>query len=161
MCETWHLHTIPVVNIVIPLILLVFFPFQRFSPQLRFSKMKGVARCVVGYSGGKTPDPTYKKIRDHTEAVLVEYNPNQVSYEDLVVSWTQMHLPNNSKGKCQYRSAVWYLDDEQKEIADEVVQQWKASNSRELLYTSVEAARTFYRAEEYHQYFLSKRMGTY
>ncbi|KAG7346600.1 methionine-S-sulfoxide reductase [Nitzschia inconspicua] len=121
--------------------------------------MKGVARCVVGYSGGKKPNPTYKKILDHTEALLVEYDPSRVSYEDLVVSWTQMHFPNNSKGKCQYRSAVWYLTVEQKEIAEDVVEQWKASTTCEALYTSVERARTFYRAEEYHQFFMEKRMG--
>lgn len=122
--------------------------------------MKGVARCVVGYAGGKKPNPTYKKILDHTEALLVEYNPDQVSYEDLVLSWTQMHSPNHAAGKTQYRSAVWYLNAEQKETAEEVVQQWKASK-QESLYTSVEKALTFYRAEEYHQFFLSKRMGTY
>lgn len=126
-------------------------------PQLRFETLDGVARCVVGYSGGKTKDPTYRSIQDHTEALLVEFDPAVVSYEDLVISWTQMHNPNY-QSKCQYRSAVWYLDEEQKEVAEEVVKAWKAS-AREPLYTSVEPALTFYRAEEYHQHFLSKRGG--
>lgn len=116
--------------------------------------MTGVSRCVVGYSGGVTKDPTYRNIMDHTEALLVEFDPTKISYEDLVLSWTQMHNPVY-KGKTQYRSAVWYLDEDQKETAEEVVEGWKAS-SRDVLVTSVEPAITFYRAEEYHQNFLSK-----
>jgi peptide-methionine (S)-S-oxide reductase len=126
-----------------------------FRPQLRFDKMKGVARCVVGYSGGKTKDPTYRNMRDHTEAFLVEFDPSVVSYEDLVISWTQIHIPIRCKGKCQYRSAVWYMDEEQQEVVEEVVKAWRVS-VREPLYTDVEAALTFYRAEEYHQFFLKK-----
>jgi peptide-methionine (S)-S-oxide reductase len=119
--------------------------------------MKGVASCVVGYSGGKAKDPTYRNMQDHTEAFLVEFDPSVVSFEDLVLSWTQKHSPNY-KSKCQYRSAVWYLDEEQKEVAEDVVNGWKAS-AREPLFTSVEPALTFFRGEEYHQYFLSKRGG--
>lgn len=112
----------------------------------------------MGYSGGKTKDPTYRNIQDHTEALLVEFDPTKLSYEDLVLSWTQMHHPNHQGGKCQYRSAVWYLNDEQKEIADAIVNQWKTSCSRDTLYTSVEPALSFFRAEEYHQFFMSKNM---
>lgn len=119
--------------------------------------MKGVARCVVGYSGGEENYPTYRSIKDHTEALLVEFDPSIVDYSDLVVSWTQMHQPNY-KGKTQYRSAVWYLQDEQKEVAEEIVEGWHGS-SREKLYTSVSPASSFYRAEEYHQFFLQKRMS--
>ena len=126
-------------------------------PQLRFDKVKGVARCVVGYSGGKEANPTYHNILDHTEALLVEFDPSKVSYEDLVITWTQMHKPNYERS-CQYRSALWYVDDEQQEIAEEVVRGWKAA-AREPLFTSIEPALSFYRAEEYHQFFLSKRGG--
>jgi peptide-methionine (S)-S-oxide reductase len=120
--------------------------------------MKGVARCVVGYSGGETKDPTYKSIQDHTEALLVEFDPTILSYEDLVISWTQMHHPSYN-AKCQYRSAVWYVNNNQKDIAEEVVQQWKTATARDSLFTSVELAGSFYRAEEYHQYFIDKRSG--
>jgi peptide-methionine (S)-S-oxide reductase len=127
------------------------------SPQLRFEKIKGVARCIVGYAGGLEPKPTYKSIKDHTEALLVEYDPNTVSYEDLVISWTQMHKPNYERGR-QYRSAIWYVNEEQEENAIDVIKGWKAA-AREPLYTSLEQAKSFYRAEEYHQYFLRKRGG--
>lgn len=112
---------------------------------------------MVGYSGGTQPDPTYRKILDHTEALLVEFDPSKVSYEDLVVSWTQMHHPSY-KGKTQYRSAVWYTDDEQQQVALEIVKSWEGS-SREQLHTSVEPALTFYKADEYHQFFMEKRSG--
>jgi peptide-methionine (S)-S-oxide reductase len=120
--------------------------------------MNGVARCIVGYTGGKTKDPTYRSMQDHTEALLVEYDPKVISHEDLVVSWTQMHHPNYPNSKCQYRSAVWYMNVKQREIAEEVVQQWKASQPRDALYTSIEPARSFFRAEDYHQSFLCKNM---
>ena len=119
--------------------------------------MRGVKKCVVGYSGGVSKDPTYRKIQDHTEAVLVEFDPSMVSFEDLVLGWTQMHNPI-CQGKRQYRSAVWYLDEEQKETAEEIVSGW-SSSSQNILFTSVEPATTFYRAEEYHQHFLSKASG--
>ena len=136
---------------------LIFVIAHFYRPQLRFDKMNGVARCVVGYSGGKTKDPTYRSIQDHTEAILVEFDPSVVSYEELVLSWTQMHNPAyDAKG--QYRSAVWYVNEAQKEVAEEVVKEWKLS-ARMPLFTSVEPALDFYRAEEYHQFFLSKRGG--
>ena len=81
---------------------------SRCRPQNRFDAMDGVVRSVVGYSGGKGKDPTYRNILDYTEALLIEYDPKIVSYEDLVLSWTQMHFPNYH-GKTQYRSAVWYM----------------------------------------------------
>ena len=111
----------------------------------------------MGYTGGKTKDPTYKSIRDHTEALLVEFDPSFLSYEDLVIEWTRMHNPNY-RSSIQYRSAVWYTSDEQREAADEVVRGWKSS-SREAIHTSVGPAKAFYRAEEYHQNFLGKRAG--
>lgn len=113
---------------------------------------------MVGYSGGITPNPTYKSIQDHTEALLVEFDPSEVSYEDLVLSWTQMHQPSYHRGKRQYRSAVWFVNEEQEEVAEQVVKDWRAS-SRSPLYTDVEPATEFYRGEEYHQYFLSKAAG--
>ncbi|CAJ1943028.1 unnamed protein product [Cylindrotheca closterium] len=129
-------------------------PGNELAPQVRFERINGVARCVVGYSGGVTADPTYRSIQDHTEALLVEFDPKVLTYEDLVLSWTQMHQPV-SKGRCQYRSALWYWNEEQKEVAEEVVKQWKAG-SRNELYADVDPVTEFYRAEEYHQHFMGK-----
>jgi len=95
-----------------------------------------------------------KSVPPPVVALLVEFDPTVLTYEDLVLSWTQMHQPV-SKSKCQYRSAVWYWNEEQKEVAEGVVKEWRAA-SRNELYTVVEQVTQFYRAEEYHQYFMAK-----
>ena len=114
-------------------------------------------RCIVGYTGGQQLNPTYKQIMDHTEAIFVEYDPTVITYEDLCIEWSRYHYPT-SKGSCQYRSAIWYLNDEQQEIAQTVVDGMQASVGKSVkLYSNVEPATRFYKAEEYHQNFMSKR----
>lgn len=111
----------------------------------------------VGYTGGVEKNATYKRMLDHTEAMWIEFDPNVLSYEDMCIEWSRMHSPTY-KNKCQYRSAVWYLDDDQKEVAEQVVAGMKAALRQEL-FTSVEPATTFYKAEEYHQRFMAKQQG--
>jgi peptide-methionine (S)-S-oxide reductase len=120
--------------------------------------MRGVVRCIVGYTGGTKLYPTYRNIQDHTEALLIEFNPNLISYEDLVIEWSRMHTPSRTT-KCQYRSAVWYVNDEQQEIAEAIVGGMKATYGADGCTSSVERATKFYQAEEYHQNFNSKMMG--
>mmetsp|Transcript_1093 Transcript_1093/g.1431 ORF Transcript_1093/g.1431 Transcript_1093/m.1431 type:complete len:110 (+) Transcript_1093:325-654(+) len=106
---------------------------------------------------------------DHTEALLVEFDPIEITYEDLVLEWSRMHYPRG-KTKCQYRSAVWYLNEEQREIAEHVVEGMKIYMGRhstspsvvraiqeEEEFSSVEEATRFFRAEEYHQNFTNKQ----
>jgi peptide-methionine (S)-S-oxide reductase len=131
-----------------------------YSPQVEFQKMDGVKRCVVGYSGGSELNPTYRMIKDHTEALLVEFDPKVISYEDLVIEWSRMHSPRY-QSSCQYRSAVWYLDDEQRETAEEVVKGMRAAARGGKVYTGVQPATRFYKAEEYHQNFLTKERSPY
>jgi peptide-methionine (S)-S-oxide reductase len=126
-------------------------------PQGRFQRIPGVERCVVGYSGGKERNPTYRAILDHTEALLVEFDPSVVTYHDLVVEWSRMHNPTLPKSRCQYRSAIWYVTAEQQRVADEVVVGLQAGLPGKKLYTSVEPVTRFYKAEEYHQNFMSKQ----
>ena len=102
-------------------------------------------------------DPTYRNIKDHTEALLIEFDPNKVSYEELVIEWSRMHTPIG-KRKCQYRSAVWYLNDDQKEACEDIVAGMKASYGSGVD-SSVEPATRFYRGEEYHQNFTTKQLG--
>lgn len=87
--------------------------------------------------------------------MLVEFDPQVISYEDLCVEWSRMHTPIG-KRKCQYRSAVWYLDDEQKETAEGIVEGMRALHGKEEVVTSVEPATRFYQAEDYHQNFIAK-----
>uniref|UniRef100_A0A7S2EM11 peptide-methionine (S)-S-oxide reductase n=1 Tax=Trieres chinensis TaxID=1514140 RepID=A0A7S2EM11_TRICV len=113
--------------------------------------MEGVVRTVVGYSGGKERDPTYRNIKDSTECILIEYDPSLVTFRDLLVEWANMHNPR-SKRKTQYRSAIFYADDGQKRAALEAVKGLGRS-----VCTAVEPVGPFYRAEEYHQNFLARR----
>lgn len=133
--------------------------FQFTGPQPRFQKMKGVARVVVGYSGGKQLKPNYRKMLDHTESVLIEFDPKVTTYEDILIEWTRMDYPY-SRQKAQYRSAVFYVDEEQKEVVEEVVEGIKASAPRgQNVYVDIESATRFYQGEEYHQNYLEKNRG--
>jgi peptide-methionine (S)-S-oxide reductase len=91
---------------------------------------------------------------DYTEALLVEFDPKVCTYEDLVIDWSRMHSPTG-KRKCQYRSAVWVMNDDQKEVCEQVVAGMKAVHGEQLS-TSIEPATRFFRAEEYHQDFTAK-----
>jgi peptide-methionine (S)-S-oxide reductase len=110
----------------------------------------------VGYTGGKKRNPTYRSMLDHTEAIFIEFDPTIISYDELLIEWSRMHMPNY-KSNCQYRSAVWYITSDQREAAEEVVTGMKAA-AREELYTSIEPATTFYKGEEYHQKFMAKQV---
>lgn len=112
--------------------------------------MEGVVAAIAGYMGGIQPDPSYENIQDYAEALWIEYDPNQTSYLSLLQAWTKMHTPKTQSH--QYRSSVWYMTEEQKEIASQVVSTWKEQHSFPL-FTLVESASQlcFYRAEEYHQ----------
>ena len=112
--------------------------------------MTGVQRCVVGYSGGVEPNPTYQNMMDYTESVLVEYDPTYLSYEDILKKWRTLGEPYPNKR--QYRSAIFTLKEEQDKIAKEFVAGMKHGK-----YVDVEPVTKFYRAEEYHQHFLGRR----
>eukprot|EP00957_Ditylum_brightwellii_P188094 14320032-Ditylum_brightwellii.AAC.1 len=78
--------------------------------------MDGVVRTVVGYTGGSEPNPTYSNIKDATEAILVEFDPSVVSYEDILLEWSKQHSPYFPQ-KTQYRSAIFYRTEEQRALA--------------------------------------------
>ncbi len=133
--------------------------------QYIFSQVPGVSRTVVGYIGGKTANPTYKQVCNedtgHAEAVLVEYDPAKVSYNDLLKVFFTNHDPTtlNRQGPdigTQYRSAIFCKNAEQKEAATafkEVLNKEKRFKSPVV--TIIEDASTFTDAEEYHQdYFI-------
>ena len=92
---------------------------------------------------------SYENIQDYTEALLIEFDPAVVSYESILKLWRAQHTPYPNKR--QYRSAILYLNDEQKQIAEEFCRNEK--------YVDLEPVTKFYRAEEYHQNFLQKQMG--
>lgn len=100
----------------------------------------------MGYTGGESPSPTYESVcggDGHTEAIQIEYDPSQVTYEELLNQFWVGHSPTPSKA--QYKSAVWYHNEEQKQIAEAAV---KASGTA---WVDVDRADEWYDAEEYHQ----------
>jgi len=114
----------------------------------------------VGYTGGTQPNPTYQNIKDATEAVLVEYDPALISYESILKEWSKQHHPFMPQ-KCQYRSAIFVKNVEERLIAEKVVKELGASKGSGLkVYTDIEEAGAFYRAEEYHQDFLNKQSSS-
>mmetsp|Transcript_25511 Transcript_25511/g.32476 ORF Transcript_25511/g.32476 Transcript_25511/m.32476 type:complete len:122 (-) Transcript_25511:548-913(-) len=121
--------------------------------------MKGVIRTVVGYSGGQEKNPTYPDIKDSTESILIEYNPDIISYEDILAEWSRMHAPDSQSWSRQYRSAIFNVDEEQKRIAEETVNALKGGSKGKKIYTDIEPVSAFYRAEEYHQDYYRKQRG--
>ena len=126
-----------------------------------FDKVPGVISTISGYTGGRTKNPTYEQVSadntGHAEAVLVEYDPGKVNYEKLVeVFWRNVDPTQKNGQFCDhgtsYRSAIFYLDDEQRRIAESSKSALiKDKPFRGAIVTEITKASEFYRAEEYHQ----------
>ncbi len=134
-------------------------------------KIPGVVKTTVGYSGGTTQDPTYEDVctgaTGHAEAVRVVFDPARISYETLLDYFFRMHDPttlnqqHNDVGT-QYRSAIFFTSDEQKQAAERVKARWdKSGKFNRPITTEITAATPFYPAEEYHQKYLIKHPGGY
>ncbi|MBA0908335.1 MAG: peptide-methionine (S)-S-oxide reductase MsrA [Nitrosarchaeum sp.] len=133
-------------------------------------KTKGVKSTQVGYIGGKLADPTYDEVctdkTGHAEAVQVEYDPNEISYDELLQVFWNNHDPTtlNRQGPDvgnQYRSAIFFHNDEQKNIAQKSKFDLDQSGKfQKQIVTEIVPAPEFYKAEEYHQkYFQKHGMG--
>jgi len=120
--------------------------------------MDGVIRTVVGYSGGRKKNPTYRNIKDATEAILIEYDPDIIPFENILIKWSRMHNPFGKK-KRQYRSVIFYVDEKQKKITKDTVEEMKSNSRGDDFFTDVEPVSAFYMAEEYHQDHYKKRGG--
>lgn len=104
----------------------------------------------MGYAGGTTPDPTYRRIGDHTECIQVDYDPDEVSYADLLGEFLAMHDPTRPAHSAQYASLVLYEDDAQRDAALAALEAAAVRHGRPTL-TRVEPLRSFHVAEDYHQ----------
>ena len=136
-----------------------------------FTKLYGVIDVVNGYTGGNIPNPTYKIISsgtsNHAESIEITFDPKQISYEEILKFFFKIHNPTtlNRQGNdigTQYRSAVFYLNEEQKKIAQNLIN--KANKSGLFpgkIVTKLEKSDKFYKAEEYHQDYLEKNPGGY
>jgi peptide-methionine (S)-S-oxide reductase len=132
-----------------------------------FRQVKGVTGTTVGYIGGTTKNPTYKDVctdrTGHAEAVEVEFDPQQVSYQQLLDLFWQTHDPTtwNRQGPdvgTQYRSAIFFHDAEQEAAARaSKAALEKSGRFKRPIVTEIQPAPEFYRAEDYHQQYLEKR----
>ena len=132
----------------------------------KFSKIEGVVRTAVGYSGGDLENPTYQQVcrgnTGHAEAVHIDYDPSVLSYTDLLDAFFQIHDPTqlNKQGPdigSQYRSVIFYHTEEQKREAENMIASLqKSGRFKEPIVTQVLPAEEFFRAEEYHQKFYKK-----
>lgn len=132
-----------------------------------FRQQPGVVSTRVGYTGGEVLNPTYRNHRGHAEAIEVVYDPAVTNYRALLEFFFQMHDPTtrNRQGNDigdSYRSAIFYLDDEQKRVAEATIAEVDASGKWPAkVVTEVTAADTFWDAEEEHQDYLVKHPGGY
>lgn len=125
--------------------------------------LPGVHATTVGYTGGKTTNPTYEQVctakTGHAEAVEILFDPNEITYEELAKLFFEIHDPTQWNGQGpdlgpQYRSAIFYTSEEQRRIAEELIKQLRSLGYD--IVTEVTAAQTFYPAEDYHQKYYDK-----
>jgi peptide-methionine (S)-S-oxide reductase len=130
-----------------------------------FSELKGVEKVESGYSGGDVPSPTYEQVCDgdtgHAEVVNVTFNPDVITYRQLLEIFFTVHDPTTPDRQgadvgTQYRSAIFYHDQRQKEVAEEVIREVDASKIWDgPIVTELSPLVAFYKAENYHQeYFI-------
>jgi len=132
--------------------------------QAYFDQVPGVVATTVGYSGGTLPNPTYEQVCGHTtghaETTEVEFDPQEISYKDVLRHFFRMHDPTQVGGQGpdigdSYRSAIFYLTDDQRTVAEEAKKVAQAKFKKPIV-TEITKAGPFYKAEEYHQKFFEK-----
>jgi peptide-methionine (S)-S-oxide reductase len=136
-----------------------------------FDKLDGVISTTSGYTGGHQANPTYKQVSagstGHAEAIQIEYDPEKVSYEELLaVFWNNIDPTTANSQFCdhgsQYRSGIFYHNDAQKNAAEKSLNKLNQTKSfDEPVVTEITAASTFYPAEEYHQDYYQKNLLRY
>lgn len=134
-------------------------------------QIPGVLETEVGYTGGEVPDATYDIVKTgrtgHAESLKIVFDPRQLTYRHLLFEFFRMHNPTtrNQQGNdigTQYRSAIFYVSEEQKRTAEEVIRTVDASGDwKAKVVTEVVPFKEFYRAEEYHQKYLVKHPHGY
>ena len=136
-----------------------------WGPEIKFSKIDGIIKTEVGYCGGNSPSTTYKEVctgnTNHAEVVKLDFDEKIIAYEKILKIFFKIHDPTtlNSQGPdfgTQYRSEIFYLNDNQKKIAEKVLQ----DENKKLLgkiVTKISLIKNYCPAEEYHQKYLEKR----
>ena len=136
-----------------------------WGPEIKFSKIDGIIRTEVGYCGGKTTQTSYREVctgnTNHAEVVKLEFDPKMISYNKVLEFFFEFHDPTtlNSQGPdfgTQYRSEIFYLNEKQKNIAEEIIEKENKKLSGKVV-TKLSLLKNYCPAEEYHQRYLEKR----
>ena len=136
-----------------------------WGPEIKFSKIDGIIRTEVGYCGGNTTQTSYREVctgnTNHAEVVKLEFDPKIISYNKILEFFFKFHDPTtlNSQGPdigTQYRSEIFYLNEKQKNIAEEIIEKENKKLSGKVV-TKLSLLKNYCPAEEYHQRYLEKR----
>ena len=136
-----------------------------WGPEIKFSKIEGIIKTEVGYCGGNSPTTTYKEVctgdTNHAEVVKLDFDEKIITYEKILKTFFQIHDPTtlNSQGPdfgTQYRSEIFYLNENQKKIAEKVLSDINERLSGKVV-TKISLLKNYCPAEEYHQKYLEKR----
>ena len=136
-----------------------------WGPEIKFSKIDGIIKTEVGYCGGNSPTTTYKEVctgdTNHAEVVKLDFDEKIITYEKILKTFFQIHDPTtlNSQGPdfgTQYRSEIFYLNENQKKIAEKVLSDTNERLSGKVV-TKISLLKNYCPAEEYHQKYLEKR----
>ena len=136
-----------------------------WGPEIKFSKLDGVIKTEVGYCGGDSSQTNYKEVcsgtTNHAEVVKLEFDPKIITYEKLLKFFYEIHDPTtlNSQGPdfgTQYRSEIFYLNEQQKNIAENITNEENNKLSGKIV-TKISLVKNYCVAEEYHQKYLEKR----
>ncbi len=144
-----------------------------WGAERKFWTLPGVFTTAAGYAAGMTPNPTYREVcsglTGHAEAVLVVFDPERISYEDLLKVFWENHDPTQGMRQgndvgTQYRSGIYYFDDRQRAAAQRTRDEYQRALSKRgygTITTEILPAPEFYYAEDYHQQYLSKNPNGY
>ena len=136
-----------------------------WGPEIKFSRLDGVCKTEVGYCGGNTSKTSYQEVcegdTNHAEVVKLDFDPKIISYEKILDYFFEIHDPTtlNSQGPdfgTQNRSEIFYLNDEQKNIAKKIIEKYNKKYSGKVV-TKISQIKNYCIAEEYHQKYLEKR----
>ena len=136
-----------------------------WGPEIKFSKLDGIIKTEVGYCGGNNAETNYKEVctgtTNHAEVVKLDFDPKIISYEKILEYFFEIHDPTtlNSQGPdfgTQYRSEIFYLNENQKTIAGNVISKENERLSGKIV-TKLSQVKNYCPAEEYHQRYLEKR----
>ena len=136
-----------------------------WSPEIKFSKLEGIIKTEVGYCGGHNAQTSYREVcsgtTNHAEVVKLDFDPKIITFEQILKYFFEFHDPTtlNSQGPdfgTQYRSEIFYLNDEQKNIAKKIIDKENIKLSGKVV-TKISQVKNYCAAEEYHQRYLEKR----